>query len=133
MQIKRQSQHSKKQKILFMRMGKRRSSMKNKVKALLSLTILLYIASCNNPDSKADLRYGTSVFREKCSACHGRFDGYQNAPGLITLQSCDSITLIGRLRNIKNDSIHKGRIEPYNDKEMNSIYLYIRHYFEHRY
>lgn len=132
--MKLQRQLSNKIKNLLMKIGKPRSSTKKKSFVLKLLTIILCLASCNNSDTKADLRYGSSLFRQKCVACHGRFDGgYENAPGLITLQNFDSLTLIRRLWKIKKDSMHKDRFEPYNGKEVNSIYRYIRDYFEPRY
>lgn len=118
----------------FMRMTKPGSSTKKGSFVLKLMTIVLCLISCNNSDRKADLEYGTSLFRQKCMACHGRFDGlFENAPGLITLQNCDSLTLVRRLWKIKGDNIHKDRVEPYNAKEVNSIYQYIRVYFEPRY
>lgn len=97
------------------------------------MTILFCCINCKNPGSKADLQYGANLFRDKCSACHWRGDGYKNAPSLITIYHWDSVTLVKRLWKIKGDSIHKGHFEPYNAKEVNSIYCYLRNYFEPRY
>jgi len=125
-------QLNKKQRNLLKRML---AQVKLKISYYLSLPFIftLLAIGCKDSDSKGDIGYGSTVFKKQCFACHGRFDGYQSAPGLITLNRYDSITLVQKLRGIKKDSLHQILINNFSEKDVQSVYKYIRFYFEPRY
>jgi mono/diheme cytochrome c family protein len=91
--------------------------------------------SCENSNARADIGYGKSYFTINCSSCHGRNDGFGNAPSLLTLNDYDSLILLRKLRDIKKDSLHSDyfRSVKYSDREINSIREYIKNYFEPHY
>lgn len=102
---------------------------------LICSVFLFQLTSCKNSDTKADIGYGKTYFMDNCSACHGRYKGFDNAPSILTMYNYDSLILLKKLVNIKQDSIHKNYFnsEKYSDKEINSLLLYIREYFEPRF
>lgn len=102
---------------------------------LFGLFFLLQFIKCKSSNSKGDVGYGKSFFMKRCSACHGRNDGFNNAPSMLTLNSYDSMTLVKKLTDIKKDSTHSDYLHSikYSKKEVNSIYKFIRHYYTPHY
>jgi mono/diheme cytochrome c family protein len=104
--------------------------------ALFGFIFLLQIAGCRNNNSKANIGIGNSIFNQYCSSCHGLKDGgFNNAPGLITLDNYDSLTLLKKLRQIGDDSLHGSYLKSinYSNREVTSIYQYIKNYFKPHY
>ena len=91
--------------------------------------------NCNYSNTKADIGYGKSYFSKNCSACHGRNDGFDNGPSLLTLNNYDSLILFKKLTDIKTDPFHENYLKslPYSNREINSICKYIKNYFELHY
>lgn len=91
--------------------------------------------NCKHSNTKGDIGYGKSFFTQNCSTCHGRNDGFDNAPSLLTLNAYDSLTLLKKLSSIKRDSLHGNYFKSikYSNREINSIEEYIKKYFEPHY
>lgn len=104
---------------------------------LFGFVFLLQLINCKESDknAKADIGYGKSFFNQNCSSCHGTIDGFDNAPSLVLLNNYDSLTLLKKLSDIKQDSLHGNYFKSikYSDRETNSIEAYIKTYFEPHY
>jgi len=98
---------------------------------LSGFAFLIQITNCKNFNTKDGIGYGKSFFNDNCSACHGKNDGFDDAPSLLTLNNYDSITLLKKLNSIKQDSVHRNYFKSikYSNKEINSIAQYIKDYF----
>jgi|SRR5690242_14079766 len=101
------------------------------ITAFLGFGFLLLINGCKN-SKEADIGHGKTYFINNCSACHGRLDGFKNAPSLLTIYNYDSLILIDKLKNIKQDDFHKNLIvsQRYSIREIHSVYKYIKENFE---
>jgi len=101
---------------------------------LLVIAFLLLISKCQNKSSAKGV-YGKSLFTEHCSPCHVQNDQPNYTPGLVSLNNYDSVLLIEKLGQIKKDTVHGEFLKSvqYGSKEINSIYRYIREYFEPHY
>lgn len=98
--------------------------------------IFMYqLTNCKESNGKENLGYGKTFFNQYCSACHGKNDGFNNAPSLLALNNYDSLTLLKKLRGIKKDSLHNSCLKSvkYSNKEITSIEKYIKDYFELHY
>jgi mono/diheme cytochrome c family protein len=102
---------------------------------LFGIVFSLQFIQCNESDTKGDIGYGKSFFIKNCASCHQWNNGYKGAPGLLVLNSYDSLTLFNKLHNFKQDSVHGNYFKDlkYTNKEVNSIYKYIRYTFEPHY
>lgn len=90
-----------------MKMEVQQKLISHSILILIGFVFLLYFISCKNSDTKADIGYGKSYFMNNCSSCHGRFNGFDNAPSILTMHNYDSLILLKKLRNIKQDSLHR--------------------------
>lgn len=101
------------------------------ITAFLAFELLLIVNGCKS-SKQADIGYGKSYFMNNCSACHGRLDGFKNAPSILTMHNYDSLMLIDKLTHIKQDDFHKNLIDykKYTNIEINSIFKYIKENFE---
>jgi mono/diheme cytochrome c family protein len=102
---------------------------------LLGFALFLEFIQCNKPDDKGNVAYGKSFFITNCASCHQRSDGYKNAPSIIALNNYDSLTLLKKLSYIQQDSVHiyYFKTATYSNKEINSIYKYIKSTLEPHY
>lgn len=118
-----------------MKMGVQQKLISRSIFILFGFIVFFNFLSCSDSDTKADVGYGKSYFMNNCSACHGRYNGFDNTPGMLTMYNYDSLTLLKKLRDIKQDSIHRRYFnsEKYSNKEINSILEFIKEYFEPHY
>jgi hypothetical protein len=102
---------------------------------LLGFIFLLLSIRCKSPTEGANIGYGKSYFIQNCSTCHEKSRGFDKAPSLETLNSYDSLDLIYKIKNITIDSLHSNYLKSikYSNKEVYSIYAYIREYFRLKY
>jgi cytochrome c553 len=91
---------------------------------------LLQLINCKDSNTKADLGYGKSFFNQNCSSCHEKNGGFDNAPSLVLLNKYDSLTLLKKLSDIKQDSLHGNYFKSvkYSNREINSIEEYIKNH-----
>jgi hypothetical protein len=96
---------------------------------------LFFLTACTPNNGKGDIAYGDTLFSKSCSPCHAEIDMPDKTPGLLTFYDYDSLTLLRKLRQIKNDSVHVNYLKSmgYSTKEVNSICAYIKNYFKPRY
>lgn len=120
-------------KLLLMKMEVQQKLINLSIIIFFGFGFLLFVNSCKN-SKEADIGYGKTYFMNNCSACHGLFDGFKNGPSILTMYNYDSLVLIQKLRKIKKDAIHKDFLNSaeYSKLEINSIYKYIKNYFEPR-
>lgn len=98
---------------------------------IVGLVIIVQFIGCTYSDTEANVGYGKSYFMQHCASCHGRYQGFQNAPGILTLYTYDSLTLLKKLENIKEDSLHKNYLNyKYSEYEIKSLLIFIRKYFD---
>ena len=99
---------------------------------LIYLVITSYLAESCGSESKVSVANGEKIYREKCAFCHGTIRPlYENAPSLLRLNEYDSAALLSKLSEFGSDSIH--RLNNFSKSDANSMYQYIRVYFQKRY
>ena len=107
----------------------------NSIRLLFCFILLFQATGCIDNNPKGDIAYGSTFFSKSCSSCHAEVDMPDKTPGLITFYNYDSLSLLRKLRQIQKDSVHGVYLKSvnYSTKEINSIYAYIKNYFEPRY
>lgn len=99
---------------------------------LFSFCTLIQLISCTNLTSIDDVGYGKTYFMDNCYSCHGRYKGFENAPSILSMYKSDSLILLEHLKDIKKDTVHKNYFDSknYSDREVKSILIFIKEYFD---
>ena len=95
--------------------------------------VCIQFIKCSGTAVKEDKGYGKLFFYQNCAICHmQKYDGIDKSPGLLTLNSYDSLTLFNKMKGIKQDSIHEVILQSvdYSEKQIKSVCKFIKSYYD---
>ena len=98
--------------------------------SIFSIILLFSLITCKQYQSaKGSIGYGKMYYYDNCLACHSQKSSGDEI-SLDVMSNYDSSSLLMRLKNLKENQIHKNHLinVRYSDEEVNSLFIFINSY-----